>query len=302
MLAVVRPVPGLLETLFDSDPDAGAMLAGLTSDVGWLAAEQDELERIKDDPRRRSSPKRDAYANILASVAILRPNAISASSTIWEVRDAGDVRNRILESPLGQRMRDPGVVIEEGWSPRQLELGFSDLMSNQRRVDIYDVYALPRLLDQAHGDFWHTLKWVGEQLAEYGAVGERPEVLIRGIVTANSDCPELQPVLRDRRVASGLAQRLRGVANDLTQASHAAFSIDVRIENGAAHWFHGRYLVLNDRWVVSSDRGFDFLTLRRGIASCRPNEFVRWFPRRFPKTRLSERYLALDATISAPLS
>ncbi len=145
-------------------------------------------------------------------------------------------------------------------------------MSNQRRVDIYDCYALPRLLDQTHGDFWHTLKWVGEQLAAHGAVGERPEVLIRGIVTNNSGCPDLQPVLRDRRVASGLAQRLRDVADDLTQASHAAFSIDVRIENAAANWFHGRYLVLNNRWVVSSDRGFDFLTERRGIASCRSNE------------------------------
>jgi hypothetical protein len=297
MLAVVRPAPGLLARLTESDPKAALVLLDLTRDVGWLVADRDEVDAITRSGQRLSDRNYDAIAQALTAVARIANEHVVEDDDPWDVRDPGDVRNKILASPLWRTAREVGFVADDESTTTDLSAKLGRLLRFQRTVDLYDAYLLPRLIsDPRNAAYATTLRHLGTLLERYGHPSVAKRVVLRGIIPTGCDVPELVNAAGQGSLGSRLRDRLADVANDLTRATGVQFAFDVRRESPTEAWFHGRYLVLDGRWVISSDRGFDYITRRSTSVA---NEFVRWLPRTLSPARLSNRYEQLPSISTA---
>jgi hypothetical protein len=303
MLAIVKPAENLLSRLMHEDPSAGANMLEMVCDVGWLAAPRAEVEALSSDASRLSNGAVDRFAASLRTVANVEPSKVLPCDAVWEINCPGDIRNKLFGSPLVSMARDPGFVVQDECDAAVVEPQLIGLLRHQWRAEVFDAYALQRLVQEGESSsYWHTLLWIGELLAQYGDQSRPKSLIVRGIVQVNPEAPMLIECREESRVTSRAKSHLAQLANNLTAATGVSVSIDARAETVDSKWLHGRYLILSDRWVVSSDRGFDFVFRAKTGRRVRPNEFVRWFPRCFRSQRLRSRYERMTSLLTSPIS
>jgi hypothetical protein len=263
----------------------------------------DEVDALTAAGPRLSSRSTDEIAALLRRVATIDPQHITDGEEAFSVRNAGDIRNSLLFSPLGAALRSVGIVVDDEHDISLLEASLARLFAHQARLDIYDAYLLSGLMSRGrNSDAFHTVAWLGGLLTQYGNPRVMRRIDVKGIVPRDCTEPRLRAALDDGRLSMAATEELRGLSDQLARMTGAVVGIDVRLEHApSGQWFHGRFAVLGNRWVVSSDRGFDFVRRRLRSNGITQTELVRWYPRNLPAGRLASRYEYLTSVVSQPL-
>ena len=264
-----------------------AVLKRIT-EVGWLLVPRADLSWANDVfPTYAKGKSRECLKLILTSQNVVdRQSDDGRWSQVPECEDFGS----LLEHARYLSATE-GIVIENGRSPDDLE-PIIDCAVGVKSLDVYDQYLLqsmsqnvklPHLLDSARRN---ALRWIVRDLK---LAGGDSLITFRLIQSRNSRYP----------LSNQLMKRLADYMRTLSSEYGVRCTFEIRGEkpvlrdDGRGSWLHGRFLVLDGRWVVSSDRSLDWFAAGKTV----DNLVIRWAASAFPASRLSSRWAQLPEPV-----
>jgi hypothetical protein len=260
------------------------------TDSGWLLIDKSDLSWAAALIQQVSKGKARDCLQILTN-----------SRGVLDVQQ-GDPRIDKSESPEGferlsewarYRPATEGVVVENGQPYNKVgrlivsAIGF-------RTLDVYDQYLFQAMNDR-----------FGEKDLITPSRRESLRWLVRDL-DPHADAILTLRLVQSRKMHSPVRNGIESRIFEYLPKLSKELGIQVRCEikgerpvlrnDGLGSWFHGRFLVVDGRWVITVDRSLDWFADGHTV----DNHLVRWGLTNFSASRLSDRWASLPAAQLLP--
>lgn len=260
------------------------------TDSGWLLVDKDSQSWAANLIQQVGKGKaRDCLQILINSRGIL------------EV-DREDPRLHKSESPEGfellsewarYRLATEGVVVDNGQPYDKVSPLFASAIGIQS-LDVYDQFLFQAmndrfgekdLIDRSRRE---ALRWLVRDLDPLGDA----ILTLRLVQSRKMYSP----------VRNGIESRILDYLPKLSKELGIQVKCEIKGErpvlrnDGIGSWFHGRFLVIDGRWVVTVDRSLDWFVDGHTV----DNHLVRWGLSAFPSSRLSDRWASLPTAQLLP--
>jgi hypothetical protein len=260
------------------------------TDSGWLLIDKQSQSWAANQIQQVSKGKtRDCLQILINSRGVLAV-------------DHEDPRLSRSESPEGfevlsewarYRPATEGVVVENGQPYEKVSRLFAPAIGIHM-LDIYDQYLFQAMNDRfGEKDLMdrsrrESLRWLVRDLEPHGDA----ILTLRLVQSRKMNSP----------ARNGIESRILEYLPKLSKELGIQVKCEIRGErpvlrnDGLGSWFHGRFLVIDGRWVVTVDRSLDWFVDGHTV----DNHLVRWGLSAFPSSRLSDRWASLPTAQLLP--